>query len=196
MTKEWEDMQGIWTQTNPAGPDINEILNYVIKQSEGFDRKVHWRNRREWIGGGIGLALMAALMSKFQSTVEIAFGISMAVLVVGICLHLWLQGRSEGPVDPSQSRPRYRAALERKFNKQIRMLRKATYWFLIPVFVTGSATAWSYLGGSPGDADLLYFPVILAGTILAWWANNVAGVKSIRSEWEKVRRALDDGEIL
>jgi hypothetical protein len=194
MNEEWKQMQDIWAETNPGGPDVDEILAYVVKRAEKFDRKIRWRNRREWISGVVGLAVLAGFMSLFESTVEIAFGISMAVLVAGLDVHRWLMGRSEGKVDPSLSRPRYRAAMEEKYGKQIRMVRNAMYWFLIPVLVTGGTTAWSQLNGSPGGRDLYYFSMTLVVAALAWWANNIAGVKAIRGEWEKVRRALDDGE--
>ena len=194
MNKEWKEMQDIWAHTNPVGPDVDEVLSYVVTRSEEFDRKIRWRNRREWIAGTVGLVFIAGLMSLFESTVEIAFGVSIAALVVGLCLHLWLKGRAEGPVDPSLSRPRYRATLEKRFSKQIRMLRCAAYWFLLPVFVTGGATVWSYLSGSQGKADWFYCFLILTVAVTGWWANNIDGVKAIRSEWEKVRRALDDGE--
>ena len=118
----------------------------------------------------------------------------MAILVVGMCVHLWLRGRSAGPADPALSRDRYRATLEREFDKQIRMLTLARYWFLVPLAVTGAATAWAYLYGAPAEKDWFYFPLICVGTAFAWWANN-RGAKTIRRDWEKIRRALDDGEM-
>ena len=189
-------MQDIWVQTNPGGANVDQILAYVMKRSEHFDRKIRRRNRREWIGGIVGLVAMAACMAMFESMVEITFGVSMTALVLGICLHLWFEGRSGGAVDPSLSRPLYRAALERKFHRQVRMLRNATYWFLLPLFATGSATVWAYQNDRAGEADWLYFALVLAGALIAWYANNVRGAKCIRSDWEKVRRALDDGKTL
>jgi hypothetical protein len=75
------------------------------------------------------------------------------------------------------------------------MLRGAKFWFLIPLLATGGATAWTYLRGAPGKEDWIYFPLILAGAALAWWLNDACAVRGVEREWEKVRRALDDGEM-
>jgi hypothetical protein len=196
MNKEWKEMQDTWARTNSGGPDVDEILTYVVKRSEKFDRGIRWENRIEWLGTLVGLVFVVKLMSMVESPVEIAFGISIGAFLVGLKLHYWLKGYSKWQVDPSLSRPLYRATLEKKFNKQIRLMRNAKYWFVLPLVVTGSTTAWAYLLGDPAEMDWFFFPLILVGTMLSWWAIEAGAVKSVRSDWEKVRRALDDGEML
>ena len=195
MNEEWKDMQQIWAQNNPGAPDANEVLRHVARRSARFDRGVRWRNAREWLGGLAGLAMIASLAGRVETVVEVAFLASMALLLIAVCGHLWVTGRAGAPANPALSRERYREMTERKFARQIRTMEAAKYWFLVPLGVTGAATAWTYLYGKPGGEDWLYFPLIVVGALIAWWSNEACGVRKARREWEQIRRALDDGEI-
>jgi len=195
MNKEWKEMQHIWEQANPGGPDADGILSYVVTRAEKFDRRIRWEHRLGWSAAAVGLACVVELMSRVEGSVEVAFGLSMAAFLVGLTVHLWLKGRSKEPVDRSLSRPYFRATLEKKFNTQIRLLRATKYWFVLPLIATGCTTVWAYLTGHAEENDWLFFPVMLLGTAFAWWFNEACAVKGMRKDWEELRRALDDGEL-
>ena len=187
-------MQQVWTQQNPGEPDVEKVMRFVADKSAKFDRGVRWRNLREWLGGLAGLAMILYSFRHFQTVVELTFLCSMGVLLVAVCAHLWLKGRVGETVDPALDRERYRDSMERKFSRQIRMLLAVKYWFLVPLTAIGLATAWTYLRGTPGEDDWFYFPLILVGALLAWWANDCA-VRGARREWDRIREAIDDGRI-
>lgn len=193
--EEWKQMQELWAQSHPGRPAVDEVLSYVAGRTQEFDRKIIWRNRREWFGGLAGIVGLYIYMNMVETAVEFVFGISMGVLVIGVCVHMWRSGRAGAPVDPSLSRTQFRESMQEKFERQIRLLRAVKIWFLIPLTATGAVTAWVYRTGEIAPKDWFYFPLILTGAIIAWFANEWAGEKSVRDDWEKVRRALDDGEL-
>lgn len=195
MNQEWKDMQTMWEQTNPDGPNADEILRYVVMRAEKFDHWIRWQHRMGWLGAAVGIAGVAKLLSKVESPVEFTFGVSMTAFLVGMTMHIWLRGRFKEPVDRSLSRPIFRATLEKKFASQIHILRMTKYWFALPLIATGGITVCVLLAGTAGWKDLFFFPLILAGTALAWWFNEAVAVKGIHNEWDKIRRALDDGEL-
>ena len=193
--EEWKDMEQIWAQSNPGGPDVNAILRYVAERAERFDRSVRWRNARELLGGLLGLACLVPFLMGIDNVIKLAFGVSMAILLVGVCGYLTIKGRSGPPIDPSTSLPEYRAALERKFERQIRTLSRAKYWFLVPVLATSAATLWVYVSGGRVTESFYLFPLVVAGGLVAWWVNDAIAVRKVRRDWEQIRRALDDGEL-
>lgn len=192
--QEWKQMQNIWAQSDPAGPDVDGVLSYVLGRSQEFDRKVRLRNRVEWGGGIFGIVFLAVYLRIAETPVEFVFGLSMGFLVVAMCLHMRKSGAPGPEANPALSREQFRIELERKYARQIEFLGKATYWFLIPLLATAATTAWAYWSGVAEPKDALYAPLLLVGTGFAWFANRAA-VTAARREWDQVRRALEDGRV-
>ena len=188
-------MQEIWAQTNPGGAAVEDVLRFVTERAGKFDRQIRRRNVVEWIGGVVGTAGVAYFLNMTESAVEMAFGLSMGAFMIAVCVFLWLKGRVDGAADPALSRPLYRAALERKYAKQVELLQGVKFWFLLPILATGGVTARTYLAGEPGKMDWFYLPLILVGFSLTIYLNDVVAVGQVREEWDRVRRALDDGDV-
>lgn len=186
-------MQEIWAQAGPGGANIEQVLRFVTEKSARFDGEVRRRNIREWIGGVVGVGMIAYYLTMAETPVEAVFGLSMGVFIIAVCVLLWRKGRSDGPVDPSLSRPQYRAAVEEKFKKQIRVISSVKYWFAIPLLSTAAATIWVNVAGSPGPKDFFYLPLLTVGLAAITYFNGVA-VKQANRQLARLQQALDESE--
>ena len=189
MNQEWNEMRILWGQADAGGADVDQILRYV----ERLERSIRWRGRVAVVCGVVGVCGAVAVLSHVQSPVEFALGLSVAAFVVGMMLQIRLKGWFQKPVDRSLSRSLFRVQLEERFASRIQVFRLLKYWFAVPLVVTGGVTAWALAAGVAGQRDLLFVPLIAAGSALGWWFNEGVAVEELRQEWERVRRALDGG---
>ena len=129
------------------------------------DRKIFWRNMREFVAGG-GLITWFLWLSRnpgqrYQSLAGI-------VAVAFVMIYLWLSQRAQRPLDPSADVRSYRAALLERYDRQIALLRRVKYWYVAPLY------AWMMLvlfhgahrrtrEGSPISSPSLHSPLSSSG---------------------------------
>jgi hypothetical protein len=102
------------------------------------------------------------------------------VCVAFVMAYLWWKHRGLQPLDPAADVAAYRAALVRRFDDQIRLLRTVPYWYLLPLFVP---CLWLFIRmwGTVRWKVLIPFVVIAAFFAFIGWLNVGPGVRMLRA---------------
>lgn len=198
--KEWEDMKEVWMVDDPQAPSVSEVLQFVRARSDRFDKRIKWRNLREWAACLFILAVVGYRLPHADDTADLILGFSLAFYAIVVAAGLWFTGRSTSRPDPALSRNAYRDALEEKFAKQIRLAKNLKYWYILPLPVftaihRGVKIVEAQEVGDSIGRHILTFVVVCAFCIFVWWRNESRGVRLLQKEWDQIRRALDEGAL-
>jgi hypothetical protein len=172
-----DEWMRLWQADMTGLPDPERQARLLLTQAWRFDQKVFWRNVREYAAGLIVMVIFAGLLIVGIERRTAAIGL----LCVGFVLvYLWWTHRRLGPLDPAADIAIYRAALLKRYDDQIRLLRTMPYWYLAPLLVPMLSIAASTWPRSRGTA-LVLVTVVLAVYIFIGWLNVRLGVGVLRS---------------
>ncbi len=107
------------------------------------------------------------------------------VCVGFVMVYLWWTHRQLGPLDPTADIATYRAALLKRYDDQISLLRTMPYWYLIPLFVPALSVAASTWQRSRGLTSV-FVAVVAAAYVFIGWLNVRIGVGVLRSARTKI----------
>ena len=160
------------------------IGNDIAKRVEKFDRRIFWRNMREYVAGG-GLIAWFLWMLRYPGQRYLSLA---GILAVGfVMIYLWLSQRKKQPLDPSADVRSYQTALLERYDRQIELLRRVKYWYVAPLY------AWMILVlftvPSTNMKRLPYFIAFTAFSAVVIWLNEGYAVR-------KLRKARQDAESL
>jgi hypothetical protein len=148
-----------------------------LTQAWRFDQKVFWRNFREYAAGLMVMVIFAGLFLVGHDRPTAAIGL----LCVGFVLaYLWWKHRRLGPLDPAADIATYRAALLKRYDDQIDLLRTMPYWYLAPLFVPMLSVAASTWQRSRVTASV-FVTSVGALYVFIGWLNVRLGVGALRS---------------
>jgi hypothetical protein len=177
-----DEWMQLW-QTHTAGsPDPERQARMMLTQVWRFDQKIFWRNFREYAAGLILMVIFAGqvMLGKEGRTGAIGF-----VCVGFVMVYLWWTHRQLGPLDPTADIATYRAALLKRYDDQIRLLRTMPYWYLVPLFVPALSVAASTWQRSRG-LTWVFIAVVAAAYVFIGWLNVRVGVGVLRSARAKI----------
>lgn len=179
----------LW-QTDMAGPpDQERQARVLLTQVWRFDQKVFWRNFREYAAGLVVMVIFAGLLMLGHDRRTAAIGL----LCVGFVLvYLWWTHRRLGPLDPTADLATYRAALLRRYDDQIRLLRTMPYWYLAPLFVPMLSVAASVWPRSRGTAAVVVMVVVVMYVFIGW-LNVRLGVGVLQSARANIESMFPQG---
>ena len=183
-----KELMKMWQESVLPAPtgtgqiDARQLAMTIAKRVETFDRKIFWRNMREYVAGG---ALIAWWLLRFPSQRYLSVAGIVAVSFVRI--YLWRSQRKKQPLDPSADVRSYQTALLERYDRQIEFLRRVKYWYVAPLY------AWMLLVlftvPSTNVRRLPYFLGFTAFSAFVIWLNEGYAVR-------KLRRARHDAESL
>jgi hypothetical protein len=185
-----DDLRELWVGEPDHGASgaAEELLDLVRRKSARFERMLVTRNLVECLAAVLVAAFFARYALSGAPNVVARIGAFIAAgSAVVIIVHLVRHGRSPAPLDPGQDLATYTAAMLAQYDHQIRLLKSAKYWYLLPMYVgllVASAGnfverarlglfGWRDLGG-----PAIY--TIVFGAV--WWLNEIAGVRRLRCE--------------
>ena len=127
------DLQALW-QSQP--PDRSVAMDEIRQMAQRLEHKVAWRNRREYIGAAIVVAVLGWRMFTLPSVLlRIGAGLSIAAAIaVAYMLHMWGTARTL-PSDLALTRALefHRVQLERQ-----RDLHGSVWWWGVLSFAPGA----------------------------------------------------------
>lgn len=172
-----DEWMQLWQAHTAGSPDLERQARMMLTQVWRFDHKVFWRNFREYAAGLILMVIFAGqvILGKESRTGAIGF-----VCVGFVMVYLWWTHRRLGPLDPTADIATYRAALLKRYDDQIRLLRTMPYWYLIPLFVPALSVAASTWPRSRG-MTWVFVAVVAAAYVFIGWLNVRVGVRVLRS---------------
>jgi len=174
-----DDLELLW-QTLPVATDVKgeEMREIIMQKMSKFDRTIRRRNMGEVTGalvGAIGFSYMASRQTYWVSRLGSAIIMATFVWIIYYFLR-----HGSGPADPNpdQNAAGYQRALIAKIDHQIRLVRSAKFWFLLPMYfgllllTAGDLIAHAAAGKLTWiDAVGPVFYTLVFAVI--WWANDV-----------------------
>jgi hypothetical protein len=181
------ELENLWkTQPLQAAVKGEEMLDIVIRKSAAFDRRVAARDRRETLAGLVVAAIFG--VAAWVQTNPLQRAGSLMAVAAAAWIIVYIRGNRTHPVPdpaPDQSLTGYRQALASKYDHQIRLLKTAKFWYVLPLYIAvlvimaGSILerartrplVWS-------DATPIVFQTLFFGVV--WWLNEIYAVRKLR----------------
>lgn len=153
-----------------------------MAQTWRFDQKVFRRNAREYAAG---IFLFVVFSGQLVTGFDRAGALVGIVAVAFVVTYIWWKHRGLHPLDPASDVAAYQAALVARYDDQIRLLRSAPYWYLLPLYVPTlwmSANVW-HKSAVAAIVSQLFVLALYAGL---GWLNVVAAVRGLRIARDRV----------
>jgi hypothetical protein len=171
-----KELMKMWQESLSSAPmDGRQLAMAIAKRVERFDRKIFWRNMREYVAGG-GLIAWFLYMLRYPGQRYLSMA---GIVAVGfVMIYLWRSQRKKPALDPSADVRSYQAALLERYDRQIQILRRVKYWYVAPLY------AWMMLvlftAPAPNVGRLPYFIVFTAFAAFVVWLNEGYAVRRLR----------------
>lgn len=195
-----DDLEQLW-KTQPVDPAVKgeEMRNIILKKTEKFDRTIRRRNMRETVAAVFVAIFFTYIAWVQRNEIERAGSIILVAGALWIIYYMRRHGTEPPDPNPDQTLEGYQRALVRKYDHQIRLLRKVKFWYLAPLYVgllTGSAgllKEFAERGESLWLAILFpsFYTLVFAGI---WWLNEVYGVRKLSRLRAQVTAGIEEGE--
>jgi hypothetical protein len=192
-----DNLEDLW-KTQPLQQPVrgDEMRSIVLKKISAFDRTIRMRNTREVVGAVAVAVYFLFLASVHRNAIELVG--NLIVVAGALWIIYYIRRHGAGPLEPAPDQPveSFRRALALKYEHQIRLLRRAKFWYLLPIYVgllTGSAgllleqAKTRPLTWIDALSPLIY-TLIFAGL---WWVNEVYAVRKL----ERSRTQILSGEV-
>lgn len=178
-------LREIWIcQEPPTVENPEDVMNFVVGKSRSFHRMIQIRNAVECIAAAIVFVLFVWLAASTADTFTRSGSVMIAISAAWIAFYLMRYGVAEG-VDTSQDLKGYTRALVESYNHQIRLLKSAKYWYLLPAYIglltlsAGPLLHHAQRGGVSW-ADTAYPAIFTVFFIVIWYLNEVVVVGKLR----------------
>lgn len=181
MTESLENsVQQIW-QSQPV--EVTKMSAETLrKRARKFERRIWWRNAREYVGSLIGIVLFVSFILKTNNALmQIAYGLFVAgMLWIVIQVHRKASARKiplEG--DTLTSLRLYRAELERQRDT----VKNVWPWYLAPLvpgFVVYTAASAIANPRPASWAGLVLLDVVIAALFFGVWKMNMRAARCLQ----------------
>lgn len=177
----------MWQESSlPAPFDSAGLAREIAEQAAHFDRKIFWRNFREYAASGIFAAMMLFNLPYPERRILAITGIA---AVAFVSFYLWRSHRRKLDPDPGADARSYQAALLARFDRQIRLLQRVKYWYVLPLY------AWILLAIVSSRPSAARIPTLIGATALAGfivWLNERYAVRKLLEQRERAEALLGD----
>ena len=193
-----DELDRLW-QTQPLQTEVKgeEMRQIITQRMARFDRTIRQRNMREVVGafvGAIGFSYMAVRQTYWVSRLGSAM---IMATFVWIIYYFWRHGSGPEDLNPDQNAAAYQRALISKIDHQIRLVRSAKLWFLLPLYVglllltAGDVIAHAAAGLATWRDAIgpLFYTLVFA---VIWWANDVYAAGKLQHWRTKLESGLAD----
>jgi hypothetical protein len=170
----------LWQEMPPPSrsADAAQLARELRHRTAKFDRRIFWRNFREYAAGAVML-LWFVWLSFHPPLRAIAFaGIAAVSFVMA---YLWLSHRGTMRLDPAVDVKSYQLALLARYDHQIRLLKRVKYWYVLPAYLWMLLVIVSVPSRFPGGR-VAHFVIVTAFALFVVWLNEGYGVRKLRAE--------------
>lgn len=183
-----KELMKMWQENLlPAPMDAQQLAKIITERAKRFDRKIFWRNMREYVAGA---GLIAWFLWLSRNPGARYLWVAGMVAVAFVMIYLWRSHRKQQPVDASADVRSYQAALLERYDRQIVLLRRVKYWYVAPLY------AWMMLVlftvPSTHSGKLPYFIAFTAFAAFVIWLNESYGVRKLRKAREKAESLMGE----
>jgi hypothetical protein len=179
------------TSSQQKEKEGEEMLTMVIERTRKFDRTILLRNVREVVAAFIVTGIFAWFAWRAPSGLEKIGDVIVAASGIWIAFYVTRFGAGPKTLDPGLNLNAYSQLLRQNYDRQVRLVRSAKYWYLLPMYVglaVLSVGVWQRLhgAGQSGRPAVVSMVIITAGFGFVWVLNEVWAVRHL----EKLKREL------
>jgi hypothetical protein len=180
-----EELMKTWHSRPGSVPDPADLARQIAHKVSSFDRRIWWRNAREyaactilliWTSGGVREGDPAAIM--------------MAAAALGLIGIRWWAHRGDRSVDPDTDALTYQAALLKRHDDQIARMTNVKYWCWIPLYLPIMWITWARWDLDPQRAAML-FASATAGFALIWWVTGRFVLGKLKDARARLAETID-----
>jgi hypothetical protein len=184
--REQEDELRRYWQESTMGAHDPALIRELSAKVTGFDRKIFWRNFREYAAG-----LVLLVWAGFRALKGNRPAIAMMAGVGFVMAYLWWQHRKLKPLDPSAEVGVYQKALLERFDDQIRLLSRVKYWYLLPLYLPVVWITVEFWRRNPWSASIS-LAIITAAYVFIGWLNEKWAVRKLQEAKATVNAMLEE----
>ena len=186
-----KELMKMWQENlQPASMDARQLAKQIAERAQRFDRKIYWRNMREYIAGG---GLIAWFLWLSRNPGQRYLSIAGIVAVGFVMIYLWRSQRGRQPLDASADVRSYRAALLERYDRQIALLRRVKYWYVAPLYAWWMLVVFT--ATSPASRRLPYFIAFTAFAAFVIWLHESYGVRKLRKAREEAEAVIGETNL-
>ena len=183
-----EELMNTWHGSPISMPDPALLTRQIADEVTRFDRRVRRRNAREYA---------ACIILLIWSVVGFAQGKPAAMLLgaaaLGVIGYRWWKHRHNQILDASTDARAYHAALIKRYDDQIALMKNARYWYALPLYVPVIGVTWARWDADPQRAAIL-FATATAGFVVMWWLNDRFAVGRLKERRARAASMFDSAD--
>jgi len=187
------DLRTLWQSQHPLKEEeVKKMRERLVAKAKSFERKIRWRNLREYLAALLVLPFFLAGQSHARGALDRAGMLVLAGACVWTVVYLWLKHRREQRPQEELSIQEYRERLIGGYDRQIQLLKQAKYWYVLPFYAGflplsagGIVREWEKRQ-SLSWFNLLMPLVFTVACGAIWYLNEVYGVRKLREERRRV----------
>jgi hypothetical protein len=196
MTPPFDELSELWQSAASEGPDDpRALLGELQRRGKAFDRMIR---RRDWRESAAGMLIAVGfLWAALRATAPLNRIGDFWLSAYGVWIIVYLRRHSRASRDPDPNQPleEFRQELVERYDRQIRLLQRAKFWYILPLWVGLMFVALAFLvrtGSRGGFLVMTAAWALMAGVL--WWANEMAGVRYVRKQKSQMLERLGDRE--
>ena len=171
-------------------------MTIVTQGQQRFEKRVRIRDWQEIIAAALVCVFFFWAALHSNNLLQRAGNWIIVASSVWIIYYLRTHRFRRVPLDPTLDIQRYTLELLTEYEKQIRLLKQAKYWYLLPLYL-GLMVGWTgtlqlHERGLMKAVLSAIFITGLFGSI--WWLNEVWAARQVSAERDKIRALLSEGE--
>ena len=187
---EQQELMKMWQENPlPGVMDAAQIVREIARRTEKFDRTIWWRNLREYAAGAILIAFFAWRLFDSASRLIAVAGL---VAVGFVMIYLRWSHRQTRPLDPSADAKSYAAALIDRYDRQIRLLSRVKYWYVLPLYLWMLLSIMMTVPSQEMGRRIRAALFVTALSIFVIWLNEGYAVRKLKDKRKKVEALLEE----
>lgn len=187
-----DDLSLLWRgQTTGPPKKGEEMLTMVIDRTYKFDRKIKGRNIRECAAGVLVAGLFALVAWNSPNLLARAGNALVAASGVWVIVYLLRFGRAGATPATDCSLADFQQALLRKYDDQIRLLKRVKFWYLLPPYVgllmaSAGIVMANIAKGQPYWPQLIAMVSYSALFAVVWWLNESFAARKLEGRRQRL----------
>lgn len=183
MTPPHDELRDLWNLDSDTGRRITpERLRDIEQKAIRFDRTIWFRDVRETAGGLIAAAVFVWLAIHDRTWLERAAHGWLAACGVWIGFYIRRYSHISREPVPEQNLLTYQHLLLDRYDRQIRLLKSARYWYILPLW---AGLLFSAGAGMVRTGDVFRFGLaaicVTAVNAALVWLNEGIGVACLQN---------------
>lgn len=191
-----DELRQLWQSDITSALNHRDLLRDLERRGRSFDRTIRHRDLREAAAGLLITVIYLWFAVRAGNPLDRAADLWLASCGVWIFFYLRRYSQFSRKPAPDRSLAVYRRELLDGYDRQIRLLKAAKYWYVLPLWAGLMFSETAHFVNGLGRAEFLITIALI--TVLnagVWWLNEVAAVRYLyRKRRELAARIGEEGE--